>query len=122
VSLRRCPECAISTDVGTSATHNLLYSAGSNSTEVSISLSTLAPSLRQATSSCRFPAEKASDRTRWQPVDYEILQSLQEYLDLLYKGSGGEVSGMGDAWTEGQAVCSILGALVPVVRDLKYVQ
>lgn len=105
-----------------SASQSLLQSAGPNvNTEVSVSLSTLAPSLRQATSSYRFPAEKAADRTRWQSVDYEILQLLQDYLYKLHEAVGGEASGMGDAWTEGQAICGILGALVPVVRDLKYV-
>lgn len=86
-----------------------------------MSLSTLAPSLRAATSTARFPAEKPNERTRWQPVDYEILQLLQDHLHTLSGGVGGEGSGAGDAWTEGQAVCEILKTFVPVVRNLKYV-
>lgn len=104
-----------------SASQSLLHDpdAPSARNEVSISLSTLAPSLRAATSSMRFPDDKTSDRTRWQPVDYEILHLLQDHLHALSSGPGGEGSGFGDAWTVGQAVCNVLKALVPAVRNLK---
>lgn len=100
---------------------DILYhpESGHHSTDMAASLATLAPSLRAAQSSNRFSVDKAAERSRWQPVDYEILQLLRQHLTALQDGNVGEGSGLGDAWTEGQAVCEIMRGLVPVVKGLK---
>jgi hypothetical protein len=90
-----------------------------NNADTAVSLSALSPSIRAAQSSARFAADKSSDRLRWQSVDYEILQLLLGHLSSLQVGSGGEGAGIGDAWTEGQAICDILRGLIPVAKGLK---
>jgi hypothetical protein len=89
--------------------------------DTAVSLSALSPSIRAAQSSARFGADKSSDRNRWQSVDYEILQLLLGHLSSLQAGRGGEGATIGDAWTEGQAICDILRGLIPVAKGLKCV-
>jgi hypothetical protein len=91
----------------------------SPNSDTAVSLSTLSPSIRAAQSTTRFPADKPNDRARWQSVDYEILQLLLGHLNSLQAGRSGEGAGIGDAWTEGQAVCDIMRGLIPVVKSLK---
>jgi hypothetical protein len=97
----------------------LYHPESGHGSDTAVSLAALAPSLRAAQSSSRFSADKSTDRLRWQPVDYEILQLLQSHLTSLQEGNVGEGPAMGDAWTEGQGVCDIMRGLVPVVRSLK---
>lgn len=103
------------------AVQDILYhpESGQHSADTAASLATLAPSLRAAQSSTRFSVDKAAERTRWQPVDYEILQLLRNHLTALQEGNVGVGSGLGDAWTEGQAVCDIMRGLIPAVKGLK---
>jgi hypothetical protein len=61
------------------------------------------------------------ERTRWLPVDHEVLMFVQDHLYALETGEGGEDSGHGDAWTEGQAICEILSGLAPIIRGSKWV-
>ena len=87
--------------------------------DTAVSLSALSPSLRAAQSAARFGADKSNDMNRWQSVDYEILQLLLGHLSSLQAGRGGEGATIGDAWTEGQAICDILRGLIPVAKGLK---
>jgi hypothetical protein len=89
----------------------LLYQESSSDT--TSSLSTLSPALIKATGGSRFASEQASQRLQWRPVDVEVLKLLQEHLSSLDSIVGGQSTAPIDSWTEGQAVCDVLRALVP---------
>ena len=81
--------------------------------------SCLVPSLRAAQSSSRFLDAKSAERSRWQPVDYEILALLQDHLFDIENTNGSENTLMGDAWTEGTAASELLSGMVPVVMNAR---
>ena len=88
--------------------------------QAALSLSSLAPSLRAALSTSRYPSsEDATKRTEWLPVDMEILALLQDNLIAIEEGSGGEATGTGaiDVWSEGTAACELLRGMLPIAGD-----
>nr|WVH01960.1 tuberin [Naematelia aurantialba] len=79
------------------------------------SLSTLVPSLLAAQSTSRLPS---AERSRWQVVDLEILGLLQDHLFALERSDGETDNEVGpDAWTEGEAACSLLQGLIWVKTE-----
>ncbi|WVN85619.1 uncharacterized protein L203_100768 [Cryptococcus depauperatus CBS 7841] len=80
------------------------------------SLSSLSSSFVAALSTTRFIApEERTERARWEPVDFAILALVQDYLQRSKHLSPEKAKKVkGNVWTEGQAACDILKALVLV--------
>ena len=86
----------------------------------SVSLPSLVPSLRAATSSSRLPDPKQlNDRLRWQTVDYELLSLLQDHLFVIEQYTSDNSPVADDVWTEGDAACDLLKAIAPSLSDIK---
>ncbi|ORX34177.1 hypothetical protein BD324DRAFT_636943 [Kockovaella imperatae] len=89
-------------------------------TKATMSFPNLAPWLKAAESSSRFPAsEDLSKRTDWLTVDLEILALIQDNLFAIEEGQAGGSNGSGilDSWLEGDAICDLLQGMVHIGGD-----
>ena len=86
-----------------------------------LSLASMVPSLRAAVSVDRFPEdEQASDRSKWLPVDLEILALVQDYLFAMENVSAFDdvrSTPSVDTWQEGEAALDLLQEMLPIVLD-----
>jgi hypothetical protein len=97
----------------------LLRQSARANDNTTVTLPTLVPYLKAAQSTSRIIGDaRHAERMEWQPVDMEMLALLQDHLSYL-SGVSGTGAGIGDAWTEGEAVCELLRGLLPVIRTLR---
>lgn len=100
------------------STRSLFHHLNNSSSDAPIGLgavSSIIPSLRAAQSTSRFVGDKqTAERTRWRPVDYEIMALLQDHLFYIETSSGEKGGATTDAWTEGNAACDLLQGMTPV--------
>ena len=96
-----------------SAARNL-YSRGPSCL---VPFTALAPSLLAAESTSRLIGkDREAERQRWQLVDIQIVEALQDHLSDLASSSSGDLL---DSWTEAEAACELLRGMVPIVDESK---
>lgn len=79
-------------------------------------LANVTGALAGALSSSRY--SDPVDRIRWEPVDVAVLSVILHHVDHLAIAVATQSGGIGDAWSEGEAICEVLKAFLPTLTSV----